>query len=61
MSMRPHEELAAGSPTRRRTVRRAVLKTAAWLAAGTALALVFLAYQSPHVAVDLANRVWSCF
>ncbi|MEK8046935.1 hypothetical protein [Ideonella margarita] len=61
MSMRPHEEPAARSPTRRRTVRRAVLKSAAWLATGTALALVFLAYQSPHVAVDLANRVWSCF
>jgi len=42
-------------------VLRAVLKSAAWLATGTALALVFLAYQSPHMAVDLANRVWSCF
>ncbi len=26
-----------------------------------ALALVFMAYQNPHLAVDLANRAWSCF
>ena len=26
-----------------------------------ALGGVFLAYLSPHLAVDLANRVWSCF
>jgi hypothetical protein len=26
-----------------------------------ALAAVFMAYQNPHLAVDLANRVWSCF
>jgi len=25
------------------------------------LALVFLAYLNPHLAVDLANRVWACF
>jgi hypothetical protein len=25
------------------------------------LAAVFMAYLSPHLAVDLANRVWSCF
>ncbi len=25
------------------------------------LALVFMAYQNPHLAVDLANRVWACF
>jgi len=61
MSMQPHKEPAASSTTRRRPVLRAVLKSTAWLAAGTALALVFLAYQSPHMAVDLANRVWSCF
>ena len=28
---------------------------------GAALALVFLAYQSPHTVLDLANRVWACF
>jgi hypothetical protein len=25
------------------------------------LALVFLSYLNPHLAVDLANRVWACF
>jgi hypothetical protein len=25
------------------------------------LAAVFAAYLSPHLAVDLANRVWACF
>jgi hypothetical protein len=25
------------------------------------LALVFTAYLSPHLVVDLANRVWACF
>ena len=25
------------------------------------LAGVFAAYLSPHLVVDLANRVWSCF
>jgi hypothetical protein len=32
-----------------------------WIAALAVLALVFLAYLNPHLAVDLANRVWSCF
>ena len=27
----------------------------------TVLALVFLSYLNPHLAVDLANRVWACF
>ncbi|MGL6108615.1 MAG: hypothetical protein ACRC2B_00795 [Rubrivivax sp.] len=27
----------------------------------TALAAVFLSYLDPHLAVDLANRVWACF
>jgi hypothetical protein len=26
-----------------------------------ALAAVFLSYLNPHLAVDLANRVWACF
>jgi hypothetical protein len=26
-----------------------------------ALAAVFLSYLSPHLAADLANRVWACF
>jgi hypothetical protein len=25
------------------------------------LAAVFMAYLNPHLVVDLANRVWSCF
>jgi hypothetical protein len=25
------------------------------------LLVVFMAYLDPHLAVDLANRVWSCF
>lgn len=25
------------------------------------LAAVFMAYQNPDLAVDLANRVWACF
>jgi hypothetical protein len=37
------------------------LRRAAWLAGAAALAAVFAAYLNPHLAVDLANRVWSCF
>lgn len=32
-----------------------------WAAAGLALSLVFVSYLNPHLAVDLANKVWSCF
>jgi hypothetical protein len=32
-----------------------------WAGALAVLALVFAAYLSPHLAVDLANRVWACF
>jgi hypothetical protein len=31
------------------------------LVAALALAGVFMAYMSPHLMVDLANRIWSCF
>ena len=41
--------------------RRPLLTWLAWLAAGAVLALVFAAYLSPHLVVDLANRVWACF
>ncbi|HEX5685195.1 MAG TPA: hypothetical protein VFY73_14325 [Ideonella sp.] len=37
------------------------LRRAALAGAGLLLALVFMAYQSPHTVVDLANRVWACF
>jgi hypothetical protein len=33
----------------------------AWAAVASALALTAAAYLDPHVMVDLANRVWSCF
>lgn len=36
-------------------------RLALWAATGVVLALVFMAYLSPHLAVDLANRLWSCF
>jgi hypothetical protein len=32
-----------------------------WAAAAAVLCAVFAAYLSPHMAVDLAARVWSCF
>jgi hypothetical protein len=31
------------------------------LLAASALVAVFLSYLNPHLAVDLANRVWACF
>ena len=34
----------------------------AWGLLGAALlACVFAAYLSPHLVLDLANRVWACF
>jgi Sec-independent protein translocase protein TatA len=36
-------------------------KPLAWLVAAVVLALVFAAYRSPHLMVDLANRLWACF
>ncbi len=32
-----------------------------WAGVLAVLALVFAAYRSPHLVVDLANRVWACF
>jgi hypothetical protein len=37
------------------------LRLLVWAAVLSALALVFAAYLSPHLVVDLANRVWACF
>ena len=37
------------------------LRLIAWLLALLALAAVFFSYLDPHLAVDLANRVWACF
>ncbi|MBK9133217.1 MAG: hypothetical protein IPM15_02350 [Betaproteobacteria bacterium] len=39
------------------TARRAAL----WLAAGAVLALVALAYLSPHLMLDIADQLWACF
>ncbi len=43
------------------TLRRLAVWVAAWVAVPVVLAAVFMAYLSPHLVVDLANRVWSCF
>jgi len=43
--------------TNRRRRRRALV----WVAAALALGAVFMAYRSPHLVVDLANRLWACF
>ncbi|MDO9073116.1 MAG: hypothetical protein Q7U73_07605 [Rubrivivax sp.] len=32
-----------------------------WTAVAVVLAAVFVAYLNPHLALDLATRVWSCF
>jgi hypothetical protein len=32
-----------------------------WAGVLAVLALVFTAYLSPHLVVDLASRVWACF
>lgn len=37
------------------------LRLLLWTAALGLLAAVFVAYLDPHLAVDLANRVWACF
>jgi hypothetical protein len=36
-------------------------RIAGWSAAALVLAAVFVAYQRPDLAVDLANRIWACF
>jgi hypothetical protein len=38
-----------------------VVRLALWATAGLALTLVALAYLNPHLAFDLAARVWACF
>jgi hypothetical protein len=62
VSERAHAPSAAVAPAAPgpRPWRRA----APWLAgaAGAAVLLAtFAAYRSPHLALDIANRVWSCF
>ena len=41
--------------------RRRLVTVIAWAAAALALALGFVAYRRPDVAVDLANQLWNCF
>jgi len=48
-------------PTERTEGRRRRRRALAWLAAALALGAVFMAYRSPHLVVDLANRLWACF
>ena len=38
-----------------------LLRLGGALLAAAALAAVFVSYLNPHLAVDLANRVWACF
>lgn len=59
MSRRPSRRLfdALGADRPSGAVRRA----AAWVVAVAALAAVFASYLNPHMAVDIANRVWACF
>jgi len=37
------------------------IRLAVWAAVSAALAAVFAAYLDPHLALDLASRVWACF
>jgi len=37
------------------------LRVGLGLLVALALSVVFLSYLNPHLAVDLANRVWACF
>ena len=36
-------------------------RVAAWATAVGVLAAVFASYLNPHMALDIANRVWACF
>lgn len=36
-------------------------RIAAWVAGGGVLALVALSYLNPHLMLDLADKLWSCF
>jgi hypothetical protein len=43
------------------TVRPALRASLRWTLVAGALAAVFLAYLQPDLAVELSNRLWSCF
>jgi len=59
MSDRPSRRLfdALGDDRPVGTARR----MAAWALAVVVLAAVFASYLNPHMALDIANRVWACF
>jgi hypothetical protein len=42
-------------------MKRGAARLLASVAVAAALGAVFVAYQSPHLAVDLASRLWACF
>jgi hypothetical protein len=42
-------------------MKSAARRAAAWAVVTAVLGLVATAYLSPHLMVDLANRVWACF
>lgn len=52
---------ASLSVTRPTPVRRWLWRTLAWAATLAALAAVFMAYQNPHLARELASQLWACF
>lgn len=56
--------IAAQLPHHRRmppSSRHLWLRRAALAGAAAALALVFVAYRSPELMLDVADRVWACF
>lgn len=59
MSTRPSRRLfdALGADRPASAVRRLV----GWAVAAALLAAVFASYLNPHLALDIANRVWACF
>lgn len=42
-------------------MNKLLLKALGWTLAGVALAAVYMAYQNPHLARDLAAQLWACF
>lgn len=59
MNSRPSRRLfdALGTDRPAGVGRRAVT----WVVAALVLAAVFASYLNPHLALDIANRVWACF
>ncbi|MEI8266505.1 MAG: hypothetical protein WCI59_12260 [Betaproteobacteria bacterium] len=59
MNSRPSRRLfgALGADRPALSMRRLV----GWTVAAVVLAAVFASYLNPHLALDIANRVWACF